>query len=76
MRNLSAFIGGLFVRTVAGERNALLVSNPHQASCSDLLILDEVGKNAFQSIQGWRAGSESEMCERAHAFKLQKERSS
>ena len=47
MRNLSAFIGEVFVRSIVQESNGLFINNPHQDGYPDLLILDEQGKMEY-----------------------------
>lgn len=50
MRNLSAFVGEVFARSLAEVSDGLLVSNPHQDGYPDLLLLDEYGKQLFEEI--------------------------
>jgi len=44
MRNLSAFVGELFARSIAKEANGLFISNPHQDGYPDLLLMDALGR--------------------------------
>ena len=55
MRNLSAFIGEVFVKSVERESNGLLVSNPHQDGYPDLLLLDSQGITLWESLKNRRA---------------------
>lgn len=50
MRNLSAFVGEVFARSLAEVSDGLLVSNPHQDGYPDLLLLDEHGKQIFNQL--------------------------
>lgn len=51
MRNLSAFIGELFAKSLEGESKGQFVSNPHQDGYPDLLLLDDVGKKLWNKIE-------------------------
>ncbi|MDR0811918.1 MAG: hypothetical protein LBN23_06590, partial [Paludibacter sp.] len=51
MRNLSAFIGEIFVSTLAKNSNDLLVKNPHEDGYPDLLLLDEKGKLLWKNLE-------------------------
>lgn len=44
MRNLSAFVGEMFVSALEKSANGLLVKNPHQDGYPDLLIMTNEGK--------------------------------
>jgi hypothetical protein len=50
MRNLSAFIGEVYVACLKNASNGLLEKNPHQDGYPDLLLLDPVGLKAYNSI--------------------------
>lgn len=50
MRNLSAFVGEVFARSLADASNGLFRSNPHQDGYPDLLLLDAKGKKIFDQI--------------------------
>lgn len=47
MRNLSAFVGEVFVVSLEKESNGLLKKNPHQDGYPDLLLMDGVGKTEW-----------------------------
>lgn len=49
MRNLSAFVGEVFSRSIAKTSNGLFVPNPHQDGYPDLLLLDEMGSIEYRS---------------------------
>jgi len=49
MRNLSAFIGEIFVRSIVYESEGLFINNPHQDGYPDILILDNVGKTEYEN---------------------------
>ena len=51
MRNLSAFIGEIFAKSLESESNGLLKSNPHQDGYPDLLLLDEVGQGLWDQLE-------------------------
>lgn len=51
MRNLSAFIGELFARSLAKESNNRFISNPHQDGYPDLLLMDDHGLKLFEEIK-------------------------
>lgn len=51
MRNLSAFIGELFAKSLESESNGLLKSNPHQDGYPDLLLLDKVGQELWNKLE-------------------------
>jgi hypothetical protein len=50
MRNLSGFVGEAFAAAVAKESSGLFVKNPHQDGYPDLLLMDSVGKAAFDDL--------------------------
>jgi hypothetical protein len=49
MRNLSAFIGEVFVRSIVTVSDGLFMNNPHQDGYPDLLVLDDRGKKEYES---------------------------
>lgn len=51
MRNLSAFIGELFAKSLAKESNNRFISNPHQDGYPDLLLMDEHGIKLYEEIR-------------------------
>lgn len=52
LRNLSAAVGEIFVKEMEREYTELM-KNPHQDGYPDLLLLDDVGKNALdKSVEG------------------------
>lgn len=51
MRNLSAFLGELFAKSLEIESNGLFKSNPHQDGYPDLLLLDDEGKRLWQQLE-------------------------
>lgn len=51
MRNLSAFVGELFARSLAKESHDLFVSNPHQDGYPDLLLMDDLGLELYQQLK-------------------------
>ncbi len=50
MRNLSAFIGELFAKSLELQSDGLLKSNPHQDGYPDLLLLDNIGCKLWNKI--------------------------
>jgi len=50
MRNLSAFMGELFVSSMVNVTNGLLLKNPHQDGYPDLLVMSEIGKELWTSL--------------------------
>lgn len=52
MRNLSAFMGEIFARSIAKTSSGLFVSNPHQDGYPDLLLLDDVGRLEYERVAG------------------------
>ena len=51
MRNLSAFVGEVFVTSCVKASNGMLVRNPHQDGYPDLLLMDKNGKSLFDSLK-------------------------
>lgn len=51
MRNLSAFIGELFAKSLVKESNGRYVGNPHQDGYPDLLLMDDHGKQLWETIK-------------------------
>lgn len=51
MRNLSAFVGELFVAAVVKTSDGLFEPNPHQDGYPDLLLMDPMGKKAWKELQ-------------------------
>ena len=51
MRNLSAFIGELFAKSLAQESNGRYISNPHQDGYPDLLLMNDRGAEHFEAIK-------------------------
>jgi hypothetical protein len=50
MRNLSAFIGEVFVASMASASDSLLRKNPHQDGYPDLLAMTTEGKDAWEKL--------------------------
>lgn len=50
MRNLSAFVGEMFVHTIAESSNGALVKNPHQDGYPDLLIMTDEGRALLKKL--------------------------
>lgn len=50
MRNLSAFIGELFARSIANNSKGLFINNPHQDGYPDLLLMDEQGQKFYNEL--------------------------
>lgn len=50
MRNLSAFVGEIFVSSLARTSEGVLMKNPHQDGYPDLLLLDSNGKEVLSSL--------------------------
>lgn len=50
MRNLSAFIGEVYVASLAQQSDGILMKNPHQDGYPDLLLLDDYGRNCLERI--------------------------
>ena len=51
MRNLSAFIGELFAKSLIKESNGLFKGNPHQDGYPDLLLMDITGLGIINRLQ-------------------------
>jgi hypothetical protein len=51
MRNLSAFIGEIFARSLAKESNGRFIGNPHQDGYPDLLLMNNDGVKAYEAIR-------------------------
>lgn len=51
MRNLSAFIGEVFVSSTVGASNGLFRKNPHQDGYPDLLAMTEYGKKEWDRLK-------------------------
>lgn len=51
MRNLSATIGELFVKSMEDAFEGLLIKNPHQDGYPDLLLMDDYGKNIYNQLK-------------------------
>ena len=51
MRNLSAFIGELFAKSLIKESDARYVGNPHQDGYPDLLLMDVHGLDLYEKIK-------------------------
>ena len=50
MRNLSAFIGEVFAKSLEIKSNGLFISNPHQDGYPDLLLMDKLGKSDWKKL--------------------------
>lgn len=50
LRNLSSFVGATFIKELETASNRLLITNPHQDGYPDLLLMDEIGLRAMESI--------------------------
>lgn len=51
LRNLSGFVGEVFNRACANVSSNFLKNNPHQDGYPDLLVMDNIGKNLFDSLK-------------------------
>lgn len=51
MRNLSAFVGELFAKSVEKESSGQYISNPHQDGYPDLLLMDDAGRASYNRIK-------------------------
>jgi hypothetical protein len=51
MRNLSAFIGELFAKSLAKESKNRFIKNPHQDGYPDLLLMDKRGTELYEEIR-------------------------
>ena len=52
MRNLSSFIGELFVRALEKCSDGKLIKNPHQDGYPDILIMTNEGKSLWDKLKG------------------------
>lgn len=50
MRNLSGFIGETFVKNFVKSSNGMFLKNPHQDGYPDMLLMDVLGRAAYQVI--------------------------
>lgn len=50
LRNLSSFVGATFIKELETASNRLFITNPHQDGYPDLLLMDETGLRAMESI--------------------------
>ena len=50
MRNLSAFIGEMFVRNLVISANGTLVKNPHQDGYPDILMMTDEGISLWENL--------------------------
>lgn len=50
MRNLSAFVGEVYVASLAQVTTSLLMKNPHQDGYPDLLLMDSLGQEVLSTI--------------------------
>ena len=50
MRNLSAFVGELFSKSLSKASKGKFISNPHQDGYPDLLLMDDIGKEIYAEI--------------------------
>jgi hypothetical protein len=50
MRNLSAFVGEMFVSALVQSSNQILTKNPHQDGYPDLLIMTKEGKKLWEKL--------------------------
>ncbi len=51
MRNLSAFVGEMFVSSLKNVSNGLLIKNPHQDGYPDLLVMTQDGKDLWKKLK-------------------------
>lgn len=51
MRNLSAFVGEVFVRSLVEASNGILMKNPHQDGYPDLLIMTDEGSALWDTLK-------------------------
>lgn len=51
MRNLSAFVGELFAKSLAKESAGRFIGNPHQDGYPDLLLMDDEGRRIYGEIR-------------------------
>ena len=52
MRNLSAFVGEMFVRALAESSKGKLMKNPHQDGYPDLLVMTDEGGKLWEALRG------------------------
>jgi hypothetical protein len=50
MRNLSAFIGEVFAKSLEIKSKGLFISNPHQDGYPDLLLMDKLGQSDWEKL--------------------------
>lgn len=58
LRNLSAFVGEVFNLACSRVANGYIQNNPHQDGYPDLLIMDETGKNLWDTLEKRRREKE------------------
>lgn len=51
MRNLSAFVGELFAKSLEKVSNGMFKSNPHQDGYPDLLLMNKKGKQEWKALE-------------------------
>ena len=51
MRNLSAFVGELFAKSLAKESRGYFLGNPHQDGYPDLLLMNKDGLDLYEDIR-------------------------
>jgi hypothetical protein len=51
MRNLSAFVGELFAKSLSNNSHGRYIGNPHQDGYPDLLLMDEAGRVLYEKIR-------------------------
>ncbi len=51
MRNLSAFVGELFAKSLERKANGIFKSNPHQDGYPDLLLMNARGKQDWEALK-------------------------
>lgn len=51
MRNLSAFVGEMFVSSMSKSSNNLLIKNPHQDGYPDLLVMTKEGRALWEKLE-------------------------
>ncbi len=51
MRNLSAFVGEVFSASLKKSAGELFLKNPHQDGYPDLLLMDDVGRRHYHTLQ-------------------------
>ena len=50
MRNLSGFVGEIFVAALEDTANGMFKKNPHQDGYPDLLLMDKAGRDLWRSL--------------------------